>query len=93
MTDRKRKVPPLSSTERGKRHAKKLAKFGIKRIYFRASETQRELVKQLQIITKCSSREELILDALVAYGHQHGLTLKQMKEDLECLKILPEQKS
>ncbi|TOH19146.1 hypothetical protein CGI90_03975 [Vibrio parahaemolyticus] len=76
------KKPAMSSTERGKRRDAKLAKFGIKKRYYRSSATQRRLVKRLQEVTN-DSHEGVIHEALKLYGRKNGLTLKMMKEELD----------
>lgn len=63
--------------------------FGVKRIYFRSSATQRGLIEEVKKRSGCNSNEEVIAEALREYGLKYGVTLKQIKEDLECLKSPP----
>lgn len=86
MMNKENHKKPLTSTERGLRFESKHKHFDIKRIYFRASASQRLLIDQLKEVTGCHSREELIIEALREHGLKHGLTFAKMAEDLKCLK-------
>ncbi len=82
----------MTSTERSRKRDARLAKFGIKKRYYRASATQMRLVKRLQDITN-DSHEGVIHEAIRLYGLKHGLTLKMMKEELDkCQQQSPSEK-
>lgn len=83
MIDSVSKSKPKTSTERGRARDKRLEKFGIKKRYYRTSATQRRLVSKLMTL-RGSSHEELIHDALMLMAQEHGLTLQQMKRELDC---------
>ncbi|EIK4793168.1 hypothetical protein V8069_004273 [Vibrio parahaemolyticus] len=89
MAGRKPKKDALTPQQRWNRHLAKMAKFDIKRQYYRASATQREQISRLQIELGCSSREELVLYAINLLGQQHGIFLKDIQEDLACLNNKP----
>lgn len=86
MKERKKKRAPFTPAERAARHKKRMDTFGVKRIYFRSSATQRGLIEEVKKRSGCNSNEEVISEALREYGLKYGVTLKQIKEDLECLK-------
>ncbi len=78
-TDKK----PLTPNERQARHKARLARFGVKKIAFKASETQRELIRQGIELAGASSREEFILLAIMKFGAELGLSLKTINEELK----------
>lgn len=86
MKGKIKKKPPLTPKQRSERFDAKMRKFDIKRLYFRASATQRGLIDELKKLCECNSREELVHMALVRLGAEHGITLADIKEDLECLR-------
>ncbi|ELB2863789.1 hypothetical protein QNE90_003415 [Vibrio alginolyticus] len=81
MAGRKPKKNALTPQHRWNRHLAKMARFYIKRQYYRASAEQREQIRRLQIELGCSSREELVLYAINLLGQQHGIYLKDIQED------------
>ena len=76
------KKAPMSSTERSRKEALKLKRFGIKKVYLRASKTQQVLMDLLIDINGCSSRDELLATLVEKEGRKHGLTLSQINKRL-----------
>ncbi len=83
MTGLLTKKQPLTSRQRQIRYAERLAAFGVKKIYFKASASQREMIRQAVELSGASSREEFILQAIMKFGGELGLSLKAINEELQ----------
>ena len=79
----KKKKKTLSGPERQERHKKKLEKFGIKKIGFLASNSEREFIRQCITKAGCSSRQEFIIEAIIAHGSSFGLSMAEVNKELK----------
>ncbi|CAH0543154.1 hypothetical protein [Vibrio marisflavi] len=82
MKSKDSKKIPFTPAQRQARHKRKLEKFGIKKIGFKASRSQRELIRLAGERANCSSREEFILEAITVYAESLGLSLAEINKDL-----------
>lgn len=80
---RPRKKDKLTGAQRAARHREKLRRFGLNSIALQLTDTERVLLDRLVSINQCSGRKDLITDLLIAEGKKHGLTLKDIKRELD----------
>lgn len=80
---RPRKKDKLTGAQRAERHREKLRRFGLNHICLQLTDTERVLLDRLVSIKQCSGRRDLVTDLLMAEGEKHGLTLKDIKRELD----------
>lgn len=77
------KRTPKTPAERQAKHKRKLESFGIKKIGYKASATERRLLLRIKQEGKFDSREHVIGEAIRLLGEEYGLTLSQMKREMD----------
>lgn len=80
---RPKKENALTVAERAKRHRDKLKKFGLNTVCLHLTDTECGLLDRLVSINQCSGRKDLITDLLFAEGEKYGITLKDIKRELD----------
>ncbi|HHY0551883.1 TPA: hypothetical protein ACVU5P_004202 [Vibrio parahaemolyticus] len=78
---RPKKTKTLSPKQRYDRHEAKLKKFGIKRLYFKASQSEQILIERL-LTTLDVGRDELILDLVRTKAATQGIFLSDIQAEL-----------
>lgn len=74
---------PLTPAQRQARLKTKLAKFGVKKVGVKLSESEREMIARAVPLSGCSSREEFIVEALHLRCKSLGLSLSDINQELQ----------
>ncbi|HBN6266173.1 TPA: hypothetical protein L3N15_004154 [Vibrio parahaemolyticus] len=78
---RPKKTSTLTPKQRNDRHNAKLKRFGIKRLYFKASQSEQIMIDRL-LSELNQSRDELVLTLLRTKAATHGIFLSDIQAEL-----------
>ncbi len=74
---------PLTPAQRQDRLKRKLAKFGIKKVGVKLSESEREMIERAKPLVGITSREEFIVEAIHIRCKELGLSISEINAELK----------